>query len=333
MFIDIYTHIFPEKFFARWQTYGQKLANIGKRMNAVKPLSDLDLRFRQMDGHGDYRQIVSLPNPPLEEIVDAATGAQLATMANDTMAEVCRRHPDRFGGFVAAVCLSDIDTAMQELNRAIGELGAKGIQIFTNIKGEPLDLPKYRPIFAAMAQHDLPIWLHPTRPNTMPDYATEPRSRYEMWWAFGWPYETSVAMMRLVFDGLFDRHPAIKIITHHAGGMIPFFAARADAGLAHLGSRTSDEDYSKVLPSLKRPHGEYLKMFYADTAMFGKDGYIGTKAGLEYFGADKMVFSTDAPFGPIGETFAVLDRLGLERAAAEKIFQANAEKLMNTRFK
>jgi aminocarboxymuconate-semialdehyde decarboxylase len=332
MFIDIYTHIFPEKFFARWQTHGQKLANIGKRMNAVKPLSDLDLRFRDMDGHGDYRQIISLPNPPLEEIVDPATGSALARMANDTMAEVCAKHPDRFPGFVAALCLTDLDAAAREIDRAIRDLGAKGIQIFTNIKGEPLDLPKYRPVFAAMAKHDLPIWLHPTRPNTMPDYASETHSRYEMWWAFGWPYETSVAMMRLVFDGLFDRHPGIKIITHHAGGMIPYFAARADAGLAHLGSRTSDEDYSKVLPSLKRPHGEYLRMFYADTAMFGADGYLGTRCGLDYFGADKMVFSTDAPFGPIGDTFGAIDRLGLNRTEAEKIFQTNAEKLMNTKF-
>jgi aminocarboxymuconate-semialdehyde decarboxylase len=301
-------------------------------MNAVKPLSNLDLRFRDMDGHGDYRQIISLPNPPLEEIVSAADGAELARMANDSMAELCAKHPDRFPGFVAALSMSDMDLAMQEIRRAVGELGARGIQIFTNVNGEPLDQQKYRPIFAAMAEYDLPVWLHPTRPNTMPDYRSETRSRYEMWWAFGWPYETSVAMMRLVFDGLFDRHPGIKIITHHAGGMIPFFAARADAGLAHLGSRTSDEDYSKVLSSLKRPHGEYLKMFYADTAMFGKDGYLGTKCGLEYFGADKMVFSTDAPFGPIGDTFEAVDRLGLERAQAEKIFQANAEKLMNTKF-
>jgi hypothetical protein len=95
------------------------------------------------------------------------------------------------------------------------------------------------------------------------------RSRFELWWCFGWPYGTSVAMARLVFAGLFDHHPGLKTITHHLGGMVPFFDKRIENGLAVLGSRMRDEDYSRVLGALKRPHIEYFKMFYADTALFG----------------------------------------------------------------
>ncbi len=98
-------------------------------------------------------------------------------------------------------------TAAGAAHRSIAELGAKGIQIYSNIAGRPLDEPGFEPIFAAMAKHDLPIWLHPARTAAMTDYSAEPRSRYEMWWCFGWPYETSVAMSRLVFSGLFDRYP------------------------------------------------------------------------------------------------------------------------------
>ena len=147
----------------------------------------------------------------------------------------------------------------------------------------------------------------------MPDYASEQKSRYEMWWCFGWPYETSVAMARLVFSGLFDRHPALKIITHHlGGGMIPFYDGRIGAGMEVLGSRTSDEDYSNVLKSLKRPHLDYFHDFYADTAMFGA-GY-GLQCGLDFFGAEHVVFSTDAPLGPIARPSRRWTSLDLDAA-------------------
>ena len=96
----------------------------------------------------------------------------------------------------------------------------------------------FEPLYAAMAQLDRPIWLHPARTAAMPDYAAEQKSRFEMWWCFGWPYDTSVAMVRLAFCGLFDRYPNLKIITHHLGGMIPFYDGRIGPGLDVLGQRT-----------------------------------------------------------------------------------------------
>jgi aminocarboxymuconate-semialdehyde decarboxylase len=193
-------------------------------------------------------------------------------------------------------------------------------------RARPLDDPRFAPVFAVAAEHDLPVWLHPARTSAMTDYAGEAKSRYEMWWCFGWPYETSVAMARLVFSGVFDRHPALKIITHHCGGMIPYYDGRIGAGMAVLGSRTADEDYSKVLPSLKRPHLDYFRDFYGDTAMFG--GRAGLKAGLDFFGVDHIVFATDAPLAPIPETIAAVNDLGLAPAAAERIFSGNAKKLL-----
>jgi predicted TIM-barrel fold metal-dependent hydrolase len=182
-----------------------------------------------------------------------------------------------------------------------------------------------------MAAHDLPIWLHPARTASMPDYACEPRSRFEMWWCFGWPYETSVAMARLVFDGVYDRHPKLKIITHHlGGGLIPYFDGRIGAGMEVLGSRTVEEDHSQVLSSLKRPHLDYFKEFYADTAMFG--GKSGLPCGIEFFGADRVVFATDAPLAPIPAHIKALDELGLDPAVRRKIMVGNAERLMNMRF-
>jgi hypothetical protein len=112
--------------------------------------------------------------------------------------------------------------------------------------------------------------------------------------------------------------------------MIPYFDGRIGPGMAVLGSRTIDEDYSKVLSSLKRPHLDYFREFYADTAMFG--GKYGLPCGLEFFGADRVVFATDAPLGPIPTTIKVLDDLSLDAATRGKIMVGNAERLMNRKF-
>src|ERR1044072_1714682 len=163
MIIDIYTHILPDRFFREMARVSPKLQNMGARLRGVKKLFDLDLRFAEMDTLGDYAQVISLPNPPLEEIAQGETAAQLARGANDAMAELCDAHPKRFPAFVAPVSLDDVDGALKEAERAIGELGARGIQIFTNIAGHPLDEERFKPMFATMAAHDPPIWLHPAR--------------------------------------------------------------------------------------------------------------------------------------------------------------------------
>ena len=326
MLIDIYTHIFPGDYFAQMAKAAPRLENIGKRMQAVVPVHNLAERFRLMDAFGEYRQLISLPNPPIEDIMDPETGTRLARVANDAMAELCRRHPDRFVGFAAALDMEDMDGAMDELHRSIRELGARGVQIFTNVNGRPLDRPEYLPLFDAMAEYDLPIWMHPARGPEISDYRGEERGRYEMWWCFGWPYETSVAMTRLVYCGLFDRLPDLKIITHHMGGMIPFFDGRVGPGMQVLGARTSDEDYSGVLRSLKKPHLEYFRSFYADTAMFGAT--LGIECGMKFFGLGHTVFSTDFPFAPTAQTIEAVNSLGLEKNDLSALCSGNAERIM-----
>ena len=330
MIVDIYTHIFPNDFYERMSKVAPSLGNIGKRMQAVREVHDLDARFRAMDPFGDYRQIISLPNPPIEDYTTPEQGIELARIGNDTMAELVEKNRDRFPGFVAALAMHNMDETMDELHRAVRDLGAVGVQIFTNVKGRPLDHADYEPVFKAMHEYDLPIWMHPARTSSMTDYAAEEKSRYEIWWALGWPYETSVAMVRLVFWGIFDRYPGIKILTHHLDGMIPYFEERVGAGLAVLGARTMDEDYSQVLSSLKRPHGEYFRMFYGDTAMFGSS--MAFPSGMQFFGPDHVVFSTDAPFAPVAATFESLKRMEYESDVQKKLYLGNAEKLMNRTF-
>ena len=329
MFVDIYTHILPPKVASALEAMGGNLG-IAKRMKAVRDVWDFDSRFRAMDQVRDYRQIISLPNPPLEAFTTPAQAIELARVANDGMAELCQKHEDRFPAFVAALPMHEVEPSLAEAKRAIDQLGANGIQLFTNVNGRPIDAPDYAPLFDLAAAYDLPVWLHPTRTADFPDYTSEKFSRYEMWWCFGWPYETSVAMARLVFTGLFDRHPEIKIITHHGGGMIPFFDKRIEMGLACLGGRTKEEDYSGVLKSLKRPFVDYFHDFYADTALFGDS--LGLDCALKFFGPEKMVFASDAPFGPIKLHTDAVESRDLARPTHEAITRRNAEKLLKMSF-
>jgi uncharacterized protein len=183
-----------------------------------------------------------------------------------------------------------------------------------------------------MAAYDLPILLHPYRGADIPDFRSESRSEYEIWWTFGWPYETTAAMSRIVFAGLFDRYPKLKIITHHMGAMAPYFEGRIGPGWDQLGARTSDVDYSGVLKSLKRRPLDYFRMFYADTALFGS--YDATVCGLAFFGPDHVLFASDAPFDPekgpmyIRETIGVIDRLSLSDPEREKIYWRNAAAML-----
>ncbi len=188
MLLDIYTHIYPQRYFDAMLKRTPPLEDMGKRLRSVKKLLDLDVRFREMDECGDYRQVICLPNPPIEDISTGATGNELATIANDSLAELCARYPDRFPAFVAAVSLHDVDASVREVERAF-QCGARGFQIYTNVAGKPLDSGAYEEVFALAAKHDLPIWLHPARTAAAADYASEERSRFEMWWCFGWPYE------------------------------------------------------------------------------------------------------------------------------------------------
>ncbi|TPG37730.1 amidohydrolase, partial [Roseomonas nepalensis] len=158
--IDLYTHILPASFSEALAAVSPGRGDIAARLRGVRPLHDLDARFRAMDAVPGYQQVISLPNPPLEDILPAGAAADLARRANDALAELCARHPDRFPAFVATLSLLDPEGAVREAGRAITALGARGVQVFTNVAGKPLDRPEYQPLFAALAAHDLPVWLH-----------------------------------------------------------------------------------------------------------------------------------------------------------------------------
>jgi len=330
--IDLFNHVFPPGYFERFMKVAPSFKDIGKRMRGIPMLWDLDVRFRVMDAFDGYQQVLSLPTPPIEVFATGNDAIDMARAANDGMAELVRRHPGRFPAFVASLPLADPDAAARELERALDDLGARGFQIFSNILGKPISAAEFLPLFEAVHRRGLPIWMHPYRGADFSDYQTETASEFEIWWTFGWPYDTSAAMARLVFAGHFDRFPELKIITHHMGAMAPYFEGRIGPGWDQLGARTSDVDYSQVLQRLKKRPLDYFKMFYADTALFG--AYDATVCGLKFFGVDHVVFASDAPFDPekgpmyIRDTIAIVDRLPIGEDERQRIYWRNAVELL-----
>ena len=331
--IDVFNHIWPTEFFDALVAHTGEMTDLTMRSGRVPMMTNLDRRFEVMDQFGeDYVQILSLASPPLEKLAGPEKALELSRIGSDSMAELCGKYPDRFPGFIGTAPMNNPDAMIAESRRAIEQLGAVGMQIFTNVNGKPLDLPDFEPFFAYMASAGKLVWLHPSRGQNFPDYLTEERSEYEIWWTFGWPYETSAAMARLVFSRIFDKYPGLKIITHHAGGMVPFFEGRVGSGWDQMGKRTSDRDLGAVLKALKRPHLEYFREFYADTASFGSRRAI--EHAMEFFGEDRVLFASDAPFDPEGgpmyirETIKAIDAMDATPVQRRKIYQDNAVDLL-----
>jgi aminocarboxymuconate-semialdehyde decarboxylase len=331
--IDTFCHVMPKRYVERIADLNEPLAaDLKKRTSAIPSLWDMDERFRIMDQFEDYVQLPSLAAPAIEAFQKHAP--ELSQLANDEMAELVSRNPDRFVGFVASLPLSDVDQSLAEIDRAVDDLGALGIQVHTHVNGVPFDDERFMPLFQKMDEVNLPIWVHPGRNSGWPDYPTEDKSKYEIWWLFGWPYDTAVFMARLVFSGILERYANLKIITHHGGSMVPYFAGRAGAGMDQYGARTPDTESALLSAhtTLKERPIDYFKRFYADTALFGAKDAI--ECALGFFGADHMLFASDTPFDPekgpafIRETIANVDALDIDQATRHKIYEQNARDLL-----
>jgi predicted TIM-barrel fold metal-dependent hydrolase len=336
-YIDAFNHFFPKRLWDKMLASEGAARDIGKRMRGIPCIYDLEERFRVMDMFADknYTQILSLGMPPLEALGTPAQSAEYAKLGNDGMAELVDKYPDRFSGYVASLPMNAPDLAVKEAERAFTQAHANGLQIHTNVNGAPLDEPQFFPIFELAAKHNKPVLLHPSRGADMPDYKTEDKSKYEIWWTFGWPYETSAAMARMVFSGLLDRLPELKVLAHHMGAMVPYFEGRVGPGMDQLGKRTSDEDLSLVLKRLKKRPFDYFKDFYADTAVFGSRA--ATLCGLDFYPTGQVLFASDSPFDPergpgyIRDTIKVLESIEMPADQREKISYRNAQRLFGLR--
>ena len=326
--IDAYSHISPPKYteFIH-QRYPVMYNN--RIVNCI-PLYNMDQRFKIMDMYEGLVQVLTIgPVPPIEDFADAQQTVELSKMANDEMAELVLKYRDRFVAAIALLPMNNPDAALKEADRAIVELGFKGIYVHSNINGKPLDSPEFLPLWEKMAKYNLPIYIHPWRSDEFPEYPTEQSTKYAIASTFGWPYETTAAMARFVFSGILEKYPNLKIITLHCGGMIPYYQQRIHQHYGQASMRASG-DYVRVLS--KAPL-EYFKMFYNDTAIHGTTSAL--MCAYELCGANHLVFGADMPLGDYyfgfrsyRQTINAIEAMNITDEEKRKIFVDNALSLL-----
>jgi uncharacterized protein len=340
MKIDIFNHFLPERYLSALEEQPGPHQPIVRYARTIRPLWDVEERLRMLAPWvGDLAQIVTLGQPTPELIGDPSISPEFARLCNDGMAEIRDRWPKIFPAFVASLPMDNIPLAIEELDRAVVELGACGIQVLTNINGRPLDAPEYFPIFERVTnRYGLPVWVHPYRPPTIADYPTETRSEYEIYAVLTWPHETSVAMARIVFSEMFDRLPKLRVITHHCGATIPFLAGRVGPMWNELGLRDRNQSQIAIRERMsvrgKRPI-DYFREFYVDTVVGGSLSAL--RCGIDFYGAGHVVFGTDFPYGPqngmlfLRENLRAVAELAMSSADRDQINFGNAQVLLGTK--
>ena len=249
-YIDAFNHFFPERIYELLlqSPAGQK--DLGKRMRGIPALYDIDERLRVVESFPDYSQVICLGMPAIDRLAGPDESPEWARIGNDGLADMVAKYPDHFVGYAASLPMNAPEAAAKEAERVLSN-GANAIQLHTNVDGAPIDQDQFLPIYEIIEKSGKPILLHPIRTREMADYRNETKSKYEICSVIGWPFETGAALARLVFSGIMDRFPDLKVISHHLGGIIPYFEGRVAHSWDQLGARTSDEDYSLLLKKLE----------------------------------------------------------------------------------
>jgi len=326
--IDAHTHFTPMKFldFAE-KTEGRPFALSGL-LRSKPPIHEVEPRIELMDRNGIDMHVL-VPVPWIESFpkiyADAELATQAAKMMNDELAAVVASHPSRFKG-VAILPSVDPDAMVAELHRAVTELGFVGAYAAVGPTAKRMDHPNYDPLYKALVDLDATLWLHPSRPPIIPDYLDEKFSQYYEWQLVGWPYDTTSAMFRIVFSGVFDRYPSIRIVTHHHGAFVPLLAPRINNVSTLL------EAAGPLPTKIAKPYIDHFKKFHCDTAASG----FAPKAlelAVDFFGPERVLFGSDAPLdmqnGQVftTETLQSIEAMQISDDTRVALFSGNAKRI------
>ncbi|MFS1663526.1 amidohydrolase family protein [Streptococcus sp. zg-JUN1979] len=300
MKIDVFAHVMLPRFFQKMQALDPSLTQ--KMPFLTHPLlTDIPLRCSQQPK--DVKQIISFVNANPEDILDKQEALALVKEANQELLETLKAYPEQFLGGVAMLCLSDVEGSVEIIKDFVCQHSQiVGVQLFSRHLGLSVADERFRAIFEACAKYDIPIWLHPVFDERKPDNNI----------VFTWEYEQTQAMFEIVSAGYFQAFPHLKIISHHAGAMVPFFSGRIE----HILPVKQAEDFKK---------------FYVDTAILGNPKALALT--IDYFGIDHVLFGTDAPLGvlPSGATELIIEaisQLDLAQNEQKALFSRNIERLL-----
>jgi len=321
MKIDFHNHFFPKEYIKELEKRtqsptverdpsGRTLIHYAGDYNIVEETHTTpEVRIKEMDRCGMDMQVLSLTTPGLEYI-EPDQSVSLAIIVNDALSKVVHKYPERFRA-VSALPLLDIDSAVDELDRSVNTLGLSGATIFSSVAGKHLDSQEFWPIYEKASQLDVPLFIHPTTPSfgsAFDDYRIVP--------LLGFVFDTTVTVTRMVFAGVFEKWPKLKIILGHLGGTMPYLAERIDNGY---------RAYSECKKHITKLPSEYLKQTYMDTVSFHAPAL---KCAYEFMGPTQLVLGSDFPhqIGSLERSITSIESLDLPEK--EKIFGENGVRLL-----
>ncbi|HXI24301.1 MAG TPA: amidohydrolase family protein [Pyrinomonadaceae bacterium] len=322
---DLHTHYYPPIYFDKIRELpsefsfdkspsGQTIITYrGARFFGVTPpMTDVAKRIEDMDRVGIDVEVVSLSTPNVF-FADAQHQPEIARIVNDAYAELVAQHPARFKGF-ASIPMDDPDAALKELHRAIDELKMNGVILLSNIAGKPLTSPEYRPFFAEADRMKLCILLHPMLPAN-----TEPFREYVLGPIVGFMFDTTLAVARMCYDGMFKDFPDIRWIVAHLGGAVPYLIERLDNGW---------RDFVECRAKIDELPSTYLKRLYYDSVNFNPHMLMMAR---NMIGADHMVMGSDYPhlLGSIDRAVSSIQNLDVSDDEKQLIFSGTALSILN----
>ncbi|MEM4724039.1 MAG: amidohydrolase family protein [Candidatus Hadarchaeum sp.] len=321
MKIDFQTHIVTPEFlkvlskrknFPRATTEGTRnfvFYADGVGYPVIRKMFDLEKRIEDMDAAGVDIQCLSLSVPGTDPL-EPELGLSLSRNVNDSIAEMVEKYPERFVG-LANLPLQNVDGAIEELDRAINDLGMKGVMIYSNVAGKPLDSPELWKFYKKAAKLDVPIFIHPTLP-----VMAEALRGYQLIPVVGFLFDTTLAMLRIIFSGVLEKYPSLKFVLPHVGSTIPYLLGRIDYESGRLpGGRGS----------ISKTPSEYFKLVYIDTVSLHLPAM---KCAYETLGIDRIVFGSDYPFWNVQSQIELIEKWDISEDEKRKIYAENAAKLL-----
>lgn len=316
--IDCQTHLFSLPLLERMEQRtedprvfmkdGVRHLQMGGWMRKVPPYyTDVAAKLKSMDEQQIALAALSINDPGPEWF--GTDGPAVARLANDFIADLVRQHPTRFFG-ICVLPLQDMNATLAELDRCAGELGMKGILLYTNLAGRFADEPEFRPFFARAAELGMPVLLHPAKPVT-----TELVKAYEMTSSLGNMFENTIALNRLIMSGLLDELPHLKLVCPHLGGTLPYIVGRIDHQVQVL---------KRGPRNLKLAPSEYLKRIWYDVV---SPLPLAIRFMRDFAGPDRLIFASDHPWVEPSVIVDAVEQADLSAEDRQKIYVDNARKL------
>jgi len=284
----------------------------------LEELLGVEERLKRMRDAGISIQVLTLSVPGCEPL-EPSLGTRLSKMVNDELAKVIEKYPENFVG-LASLAPQDPENAKDEFERAVKDLGLRGVKLHSNIGGKYPDAPEFHYLFEMADKLGVPIYLHPTQSDIAPlkGYGYGLAGP-----AFGYTFDTALSALRIILSGVLDKYPGVKIILGHLGETLPYIIKRIDFAYKHTWHLIS-------LPKLRKLPSEYLfTNFYFGTA--GIFHQPALKCAYETFGPDLLLFASDYPYENLEESVSFIKQSTIPPEEQEKIFHLNAEKIFNIR--